>query len=359
MLKPLICRAIRSDQDGSVMPFLAFCLPVFIGFCAISLDIAHLFIVRAELQNASDAAALAAVNSLYKPGTTPDVDYDWQSAKAKGSKVVKLNYADGRLLINGDVVAGYWNTDNNTFRELPYKPVAADLPAMKVTIAKRSGSNGGLVTLNFGAAINLKAPPVAGSAIAVMASPSSVAKGGMLPIVVSSCILNGSWDFSTMPPAPKLDQQGNPITWSFGPGMSGASACGDQSLFTAFDDKLMADADGVENLMSTGNLRPMTLGDKTYILDQSDDVSARVLPIINACSAAGDSSCEYVTVPIVNKTDGPAGDQKIVAFACLHILSAEWGDNSRITAQLGTLCHNKTTSGLGPPGTIYKTSLVQ
>lgn len=53
------------DRRAVVAPVLALTLVVLIGITALAIDLGHLFVIRGELQNASDAAALAGVVELF------------------------------------------------------------------------------------------------------------------------------------------------------------------------------------------------------------------------------------------------------------------------------------------------------
>ncbi|WP_197337899.1 TadG family pilus assembly protein [Ralstonia solanacearum] len=359
-MKANAARSGISNQCGVVGVMMPSLLIVILAIGALAIDIARLLIVRNELQNAADAAALAGANYLYRPGSTPGSSYDWSGGQSKALSALQQNYATGTKLVDGDVQTGYWNTASNAFHAQPYTPTSNDVPAVKVKAEKLAGKNGGPVNLYLAPVIKLLAPPVSATAIAVIASPNTITKGGLLPLVVSSCIYNGSWDFSKSPPAPKLDKNGNPVIWSFGPGMSGGSSCGDQSLYTSFDDPQKANSAGMQDLFANHNPNPMSIGGNTYVLDQADSISQVLLPKINQCSAAGNKTCEYSTVSIVNKTDGSAGNQPIVSFACLHILSAhaDSGGNYYITAQLSTLCQNNYSAGMTTPNTVYRVKLV-
>ena len=56
-------RLIRS-QRGAYLVIVSLLLVVLIGFGALALDLGRLFILRSEMQNAADAAALAAAREL-------------------------------------------------------------------------------------------------------------------------------------------------------------------------------------------------------------------------------------------------------------------------------------------------------
>ena len=62
----IIC--LHGDERGTVIPIVAVCLSVLIGFAAMVIDLGWLFVVRSELQNAADAGALAGVVELVQTG---------------------------------------------------------------------------------------------------------------------------------------------------------------------------------------------------------------------------------------------------------------------------------------------------
>ena len=63
--KPLLRRLV--NQKGVTIVLVAICLVVLIGFAAIAVDLAYLYIVKGELQNAADSGALAGAQVLYMP----------------------------------------------------------------------------------------------------------------------------------------------------------------------------------------------------------------------------------------------------------------------------------------------------
>jgi Flp pilus assembly protein TadG len=54
-----------ANKKGTVAVLVGLLIFAFIGFAALAIDIGHLFVVRNELQNAADAAALAGAHELY------------------------------------------------------------------------------------------------------------------------------------------------------------------------------------------------------------------------------------------------------------------------------------------------------
>ena len=59
-----LSRRLQARQHGAVMVTVAFALLFLLGFMGVALDFGHLFVVKTELQTASDSCALAAAQEL-------------------------------------------------------------------------------------------------------------------------------------------------------------------------------------------------------------------------------------------------------------------------------------------------------
>ena len=78
---------------------------------------------------------------------------------------------------------------------------------------------------------------------------------------------------------------------------------------------------------------------------------------INNCSAAGNHSCEYSIVPVVDSAASrPHGKQTIVGFACLHVLSAT---NGTINATLSMGCVSNSTASVPSSSSSSSSSSAQ
>jgi Flp pilus assembly protein TadG len=84
-------RAWRDSERGAVAVLVAVLLAVLIGAVGLALDLGRLFIVKTELQNASDACALAAARELNTRPTTTDV---LTRAENAGITVGNRHFAD-------------------------------------------------------------------------------------------------------------------------------------------------------------------------------------------------------------------------------------------------------------------------
>ncbi len=77
-LRARVTSTVCGRRDGGVVAILTgLLMTIFIGFCAISVDVGHWFLVREQTQKAADAAAMAAVvnlpDNLDKARTTADL----------------------------------------------------------------------------------------------------------------------------------------------------------------------------------------------------------------------------------------------------------------------------------------------
>lgn len=115
-----------SGQKGATAVYVALSLFALVGFSALAIDLAHLFVARNELQNAADAGALAGANVLIfrDPGTpigtvnpgANSVAREIAMANTSEQTNVEVNWASGNT---GDVQRGHWAFHNRTFTENP------------------------------------------------------------------------------------------------------------------------------------------------------------------------------------------------------------------------------------------------
>jgi len=118
--------ASSARRDGSIIVLSAFLLSLALTFVCLSVDLSYVSLTRTKMQNACDAAALAAAMEITESVRTagPDVtnvtDYAIQAARAKAAEVAALNgvYVDpvtdvdfGRYSVNPDTGKGAtdWN----------------------------------------------------------------------------------------------------------------------------------------------------------------------------------------------------------------------------------------------------------
>jgi Flp pilus assembly protein TadG len=113
-------------EDGVTLVLFALCMPVFMGIAALVVDVGHGFADKRDLQNAADAAALAA--SSYLPSTDPAVLTQAQNAA--------IDYAarNGATITVGDVTFTSTSVTNDTVKITTHDAVPFSFaPALGIT----------------------------------------------------------------------------------------------------------------------------------------------------------------------------------------------------------------------------------
>lgn len=328
-------------QKGSVSLLVALTLPVLLGAGALAVDLAYLHVVRNELQNDADAAALAGARKLYTVGASA---LDWSGAASSASNAIALNRAAGHPLADGQVQTGYWDTTQTTtgLQGLPMTPSPNDAPAVQVNLGKSEGQNQGPVRTFLASIWGVYAKPVRVTAVAGVSSPGIIQPGGLFPYAISRCMYDKFWNASAQPAAPRVD----PVTGKVPEFKVGSlykySNC-DSGEWTSLDSRFSG-ANTIEQLMAQGNLISMSVGDLAWI---QTGVKASLFADVKLCSAAGNRQCEFVVVPVLAQMVS-GSSSAIVGFACLHLLNAGTGSGKYILAKMSNQCPPPLSGGVGP-----------
>jgi Flp pilus assembly protein TadG len=344
-------KTVSKSQKGAVSVLVALTLPVLLGAGALAVDLAYLHVVRNELQNDADAAALAGARKLYTNGASA---LNWSGAASTASNAIALNRASGHALVDGEVQTGYWDTTQTAtgLQRLPMSPGAHDAPAVQVSLGKSEGQNLGPVRTFLASIWGVYAKPVRVTAVAGVSSPGSVQPGELFPFAISKCMYDRYWNMTAQPPAPRVD----PLTglvpefkigslYHYGPCESGEwSSLNIQA----------SGANTIEQMMTQGNPISMSVGDSAWV---QTGVKTSLYTDVNKCSAAGNRQCEFVVVPTLERVVSGASTT-IVGFACLQLLSAVGGNQKYILAKMSNQCPAPNSGGVGPNyGVISQPSL--
>lgn len=385
--------ALRKRQDGAMAITIAFWLMIFIAFVAAAFDIGHLMIVRNELQNAADAAALAGANCLDKTATATGNDctvakspsMNWEVASIKATNSIALNKSDNTSLSDGSVASGYWNVNGGTTLEptslTPLGPctiaggvmtTACHKPAVRVTINRATGNNGGPVQTFIQMMFGGEAVPISATAVAVLSSPSSVSPSTLIPQAINKCMFDLYWNSTTN--SPKLADQptltyvdnsnkSNPKTysipqtigqpWKFRIGSSLHYGTCNSGQWTSFDQDAN-DTPTVKDLINNGNPTPLNIGDETWI---EPGTKSTLYDELDAKYPTPSGSAGWdVSVVVVNEPNGwnSSAQTPVVAFAAFHIddIVGSTGSNPKFYIE-GHLTGNVTTSGSSGIGPYY------
>lgn len=194
---------IVGNRKGIVFVYVALAFTVMLGFLGLAIDGSHLLLVRGELQNAADAAALAGAGALYNDplNSAPD----WSAARTKAADFIRENKSDGVALVDGKIEVGYWppTTPDAPLTVVSNNPDQA--PAVSVTISRSEGNNGGPVRTFFARMMqkdgSLNAVEVSSKpAVAKSGVISSAPQGKAFPCVISKDLIKLGATTPVIPP---------------------------------------------------------------------------------------------------------------------------------------------------------------
>jgi Flp pilus assembly protein TadG len=181
-------RRTRRAERGSFAILFALALPALLALMALVVDLGHLYLVRSQLQNGGDAAALAGVRDLN--GTAARFPVARQSAHDYGI----LHLANGTALnldLNlgnadtGDIILGNWNFVARTFTVASAATPPLQVNAVKV-FARRTAAEGGSVATFFARIFGVANKDLTTTSIAAGGAPS-IACG--FPLALPDCNL--------------------------------------------------------------------------------------------------------------------------------------------------------------------------
>jgi Flp pilus assembly protein TadG len=200
-------QALAVDQAGFSAVLAAILIVVLIGFVALALDIGHMVAVKAELQKAAEAGALAGARALALPmGVT---DWNWNNGKAMAVSTVQKNFVDNISLADftvANVEAGFWDLTWTSVTApahlLGYTNPAAFVPgnhqvaAVKVIIAKTKGGSGSSapVVASFASVLGINSMEAKASAVAMITPPTTVPYSSAWPFALPWTWVEQHWD---------------------------------------------------------------------------------------------------------------------------------------------------------------------
>jgi Flp pilus assembly protein TadG len=343
--KPLAIRQHASKQKGAVTLLVALTLPILIGAAALAVDMAHLHVVRNELQNDADAAALAGARVLYNSTTGST---DWSLAQTQAQAAIALNRATGIQLTEGRVQTGYWNLTGSatSLQGLPMTPTVNDAPAVQVTVRKAEGQNSGPVRTFLAGIMGTSTVPLQATAVAGVTSPGRASL--TFPVAMSQCMYQKFWNMSAQPPAPVNDPKtGKPYVFKIG-SLYHYENC-DSGQWTALNfsgkgantiDQILAHDkelfDPPPPMLSIGDTVFMDSGSKTSLYKA-----------VEQCIKAKEYPCNTVVMPVLDQVVSGT-NATITGFACLKILGADGGNKKFIEVQMSNTCPPIASGGVGP-----------
>ena len=369
---------MQKQENGSVSVLVAGLLIVLTGFAVLAIDVGRVFIVRNEMQNAADSAALAGANCLDRQslaGSTTEctsavsTTLNWSRATAKATDQLGHNSAANIAISTIDtghqIATGYWNVNGGTILQpitlSPLGPctvvggvmtTACDKPAVRVTITKDVGKNSGPITMLTRVMFGGSDISMTAKAVAVLSSPGNVPPSSLIPQAINKCMYDKFWDIATGTPklfkSTDTDPYGLSVVgqpWEFRIGSAYHYGTCDSGQWTTFDQDVNSQS-AVGNLITNGNSTTLNIGDMTWIQPGTKTASYNDLDAKFPTPPGAD-----VSVVVVDTADlSQKGQAPIVAFAGFHIDDIQGGSGKFIQ---GHFIANVITPGSGGIGPFY------
>jgi hypothetical protein len=320
-------RAARSAgrrQRGAAAVYAVIVVAALIALMALVLNVGHMMAVRAQLQNACDAAALAGAREL--DGTREGI----ARARAEALAFAQQHFSDlVQVQIDplADIQFGTW--DFQAPKASAWRPIAnPDAQAHKVTAILvqdgREASRGNALAVYFGAFLGKQRQDVRANAVAVGGGPCGAC---VLPFVFADCqIVNPDGSL-------KCDQ-----TFVFSP------ATTDNIGFTNLADDPSVNPPTVINILKQGC--KTISGNELIGVQNGNDMTAAVLKALQDYIAQHGNE---VSIPIVTPTTCPDPQfnrlQPVTGIATVRIVSVTPQPNRSISIALE--CGKQSTSPSG------------
>lgn len=323
----------RRRQRGAVAIIAAIFLVAMLGIAAFAIDIGRWFVVKNELQNAADAAALAGAGRLYPPIATGP---NWDAAKAQGEAAVRINASDRTTLSTGVVQPGYWDFQNRVFDSDTGRTRGEnDLPAVRVTVERRAGINGGPVAMTFGRIFGTDSMDSAATATAVHGlSPSMAPEGTMSPFAISGCMFGPAsdvWDPVAQapigqPPKKFIIASGAANNNHCDVGAAEKCYCGQ---WASSDGDNPNSANAMRNRIIDLNENPLhvSTGGQVDVIDETYIAPGVMSSLYDTAEQYWTGKTIRVAVVQDSAVLGTSGPTPVQGFACLHVYKVVKNDN--------------------------------
>jgi Flp pilus assembly protein TadG len=323
----------NNKQSGAILILASFVIVIMLGITALVVDISYLHVVKEEMQNAADSAALRGANFLERdengkpiPLNTPQiVAINKAISAATTHEVIKQNLAVADLNIR----TGYWDWKTSSIDSLRSntKP-----PVIEVTVSKNN------VALFFARIFGFDRTDLQSKSIAIAPSPDSVQRGALkLPLVISECVFLG------------LQNQNNDPVYI---GISAPGDCTPQGAWGTIESNLSKEE--IQDIITGQKEQPDAIVGLNVTV--TTDVDADSFRLVDDCRIS--TSCKYAILPVLStiKFNSPtSADNKINGFACVEIKSVKSTGNPKyVEISRASGCQSGFFTGLpGPNYGVY------
>lgn len=319
-------RSFVRDESGAMLVLSAIIMVVLLGFGALAIDIGHIIVVKNELQNAADAGANAGARALVPfINLAAPVPY-WSNGQTVAEQAVRQNKADGSLLTHCQVEVGYWNLNTKELQPTNIMPTSLYAPAVRVTVRKAAGQNGGPLPLTLAGVLGKKFTEVIAQATSVISGPGSVGAGGLFPLAVAQQLVIDHWDDTPY------------YTFRIGSDYHyEESEAGQWTTFEVDENNVPY----VRKLMENGNPDVISIGDNIWIEPGTKDT---------LWAQCEDYIGQTVTLPVVQTDFSTHAWTPVLGFVPFYITDAKGGSGKYIE---GHFVRDHIKAGATPGGPIY------
>ncbi|WP_081771532.1 pilus assembly protein TadG-related protein [Paraburkholderia nodosa] len=311
-------------EKGTVAIQVAVFLTMLLFAAAIAIDIGRWVVVRHELQNAADAAALAGAHTLPGQLAASAVPATWTAATTAADSAATQyagdNAANGKAASAQTILVGYYDVANVPSTDVPTSlsqtiTSPTDKPAVLVTVGLAGGKN---LPLTLGSMFGVTSVQASATAVAIISAPGTALPGVLFPIAMNQCVYqNPAYWSNGQPIAGQEIQIGNG-------GPSNCAGVAAQWTVLTLDSNPSAygpcsgmspsSVPAADCLMVNGNGPPLSVGNNISIQPGVKSTIYNNFPVTPPMQ---------VTLPVVADgsimSGGSGGDTPIVGFAAFDI----------------------------------------
>lgn len=164
-------RQRNQNRRGAIAPLTAVLLVPLLGLTAMAIDLSYLALARSQLQNAADAAAMAAATEMI----TNKGPQEQSRARNGAREFAALNGAAGApVVLNSetDVTFGFWNAQSRQLGGARMLETNVKINAVRVLARRETGSGGGAVSLFFARVLGIDTWNLQAESIAYVPNPT-------------------------------------------------------------------------------------------------------------------------------------------------------------------------------------------
>jgi Flp pilus assembly protein TadG len=324
-------------------------LMVMLALGAAAIDVGHSMVARNELQNASDAAALAGARALglIYEGMTPAAMGSYVLTSGDAATIIAAAQTGGQansaagvtLVVNpGDVQIGLWDAATHTFTATPTQP-----RAVRVTTRRDGAANGPIATF-LGQVIGLTNINVSAPATAELTGIGSTPTGALdLPVAISEFFFSqyGCGDSIMLYPS-----NGTP------------ESCAGFMTYNQSPSNDIGFRNIVNGLAADTYQTPATTAGETYMNFTGGTLSTPSWnALINLFNVKRGSECCWdALVPVYDGNDcNPSGAKLIVGYANIRVTNVQAAPIHTITGNVTCPLFEAGGGAAGPAYGVFTT----